>query len=59
MKEGYELELYVTIRQLGSGGHLEIKERVVVNASGFLEIAGILHKFHELAETMKSAEEVG
>lgn len=57
MSEKYELELYVAIRQVGGGGYLEIREKEHIDATGFLEIAGVLSKFHELAEKMKSVKE--
>ena len=56
MTEEFELELWVSIRQGSTGGHLEVRERVLVGAAGFLEIAGILSKFHELAQAIKSPE---
>ena len=52
----YQLELHATIRQtegiFGHGG-LEVRETVNLNAASFLELAGILAKFHELAEMLR------
>lgn len=36
-----------------SGG-LEVSERADVTASGFMELAGILGRFHELTERIKA-----
>ena len=56
MTEEYELEVMVSIRQGSTGGFLEIRERVSVDAGGFMQIAGILGKFHDLAQALKSPE---
>jgi hypothetical protein len=56
----YELEVRVSIRQSpGYGGALEIADRVMVPATGFLEICQVLGQFHELAESLKAAHETG
>jgi len=50
----YELEFHATIRQSGNfNSGLEVRETVKVHADTFLEVAGILAKFHELSQTLK------
>ncbi len=36
-----------------TGGQLEIREDVTIEADNFLEVAGILGKFHDLAEVLQ------
>lgn len=38
----------------GSGG-LEVSDTLVLTARGFMEVAGILGRFHELAEQLRAA----
>lgn len=50
----YELEFHVTIRQSGNfNSRLEVRETVKIHAATFLKVAGILSKFHDLAQTLK------
>lgn len=56
----YELEIRVSLRQQGGyAGQLEIADRVVIPAAGFLEICQVLGRFHELAESLKAAHQSG
>lgn len=41
-------------QQSGSSGGLEVSERTDVTASGFMELAGILGRFHDLTERIKA-----
>jgi hypothetical protein len=53
----YELRVDVSITDTQSGfGRLAVSETVSVNTASFLEMAGILGQFHELAESIKKAE---
>lgn len=50
----YEMTINIELRQKhGPYGGLSIREVITVNANGFIEIAGILSKFHDLAEKIK------
>lgn len=49
----YELSIDVSIYGTGGTGNLRIAERVQVSAESFLELAGILGEFHELAKALK------
>jgi hypothetical protein len=56
LKPRYELQVSVRIvdyQQSGQG--ISVDERFAVEAEGFMEICGILGKFHELAQNIKSA----
>lgn len=49
----YELDIQVRIRDKRAGGSLEVSERLDISANGFLEIAEILSKFHQLGEAIQ------
>lgn len=52
----FRLDISVSIRQDEpyQTGYLEIRETLNLNADGFMEVAGILSRFHELAERLKA-----
>ncbi len=54
----YKLHVNIRIDALGPGdtymgNGLEIREDFEVNANGFMEVAAILAKFHELAQVIE------
>ena len=54
--ERYELRINVEIRDARGYGNLSVSEMVHVSASTFLEIAGILGKFHELVQKLEEVK---
>jgi len=60
----YRLELQMTIVALDDRGNpeynngLRVNDTLSVNATSFMEIAGVLSRFHELAERLKEAQAV-
>lgn len=56
----WQLEVRVVIRQVTderryTGQQLDVSEQFEVPATSFMEVAGILGKFHDLAEVIKHA----
>jgi hypothetical protein len=49
----YRLDISVTLYDQQQGGRLEVRENMDVEAKTFLEMAGILGRFHELTESIK------
>lgn len=61
----YELQLTMRVVRVNEhGGYyynnnhdaLSVEDKLVVNAAGFLEIAAILGRFHDLAEELKKGK---
>ena len=58
----FQLDISIRITPVTSEGHypnggtMEIRESETVSANSFLEVAGILGKFHELAQAMKAGK---
>ena len=50
----FRLDISVSIQQTEPwpGGRLEVRENMDLSADGFMEVASILHRFHELAEKL-------
>jgi len=48
----FELQIQVWVRS-NQGDSLSVSETVIVQAKDFLSIAGILGKFHDLAESLR------
>jgi len=59
MKKQFQLNIRVYITDQNTMGHgtLEIAESVNIEAKDFLELASVLAKFHELAETLQTIKE--
>lgn len=53
--EEYDLRIDIEIRNKRSGSTgLSVRESVSITAESFLEVAHVLSKFHDLAETLKN-----
>lgn len=50
----FRLDITVSIQQMEpyQGGRLDVRETLDLSADGFMEVASILHRFHELAERL-------
>jgi len=65
MDARYVLRLRVEIMQVDdhgmsmglAGGNLQVTEDVQFGAASFLEIAGVLGRFHELSQEIKAADD--
>lgn len=55
----YELRIQIAIEDREDHGRIRVEERLEIDAAGFLEVASVLQRFHELAQTLKGEEEVG
>lgn len=58
----YRLDFNVTIREVDERGStmnnaLEVRDTQQLGAMDFLEIAGVLGKFHDLAQTIKKEKD--
>jgi hypothetical protein len=57
----YELEINVVIREVTNGyatnNRLEVRDVQKLGAMQFLEISGVLGKFHDLTQTIKKDKE--
>ena len=60
--QAFDLTINITIREkpetagYSYGNALEVRETVTVTATGFMEAAAILGKFHELAKAQQKPE---
>lgn len=55
-EQRYELVVSIQIRDRVGYGSLSVSESVQLNAASFMEMASLLAKFHELAESLKAKE---
>ena len=57
-KNQIEVTINIAIRQPPGygGGQIEIRENITMCSMGFLEMAAVLAKFHELAESLKKEQ---
>jgi hypothetical protein len=57
-EDRYQVRIDITIQQRDQyQGQLRVEETFNVSATDFIELAGILGKFHELAEKIKKESE--
>ena len=57
MPSDYEVRVDVSIRNYKGGGNLQLSESVMIPDCTFDDMAGILHGFHELALSLKTAKD--
>ena len=50
----YRLRLTAEIQPSDGSGFLRVEEQAELEAEGFLEVAQVLGRFHELAQTLKT-----
>ena len=57
MADKYRVDISISLQQADyHGGRLEIRESLDLPAANFFEMAAILGRFHELAESLKKED---